>query len=169
MDMGIAVHKSYFHVFYIPFFPTGPKSSKCWCRNCGSLIRIDSLQTEFEKKTKSPFYLYTGLILIGLLVLFMVNENFTNQKEKQQFVQDPKVGDIYLIQEETDKKTSYYFLKLSSLRNDTVTAFHGSYRYDRFVTRAQAEDLFDESEELVFTKKELAEMLKRDEIVSVER
>jgi len=168
-DLEISVYKKYCHIFFIPFFPIGPKMSVLKCNSCGHQLRMDSLQTDYEKNTKNPFYLYSGLILVGLLILLIVNENLNTQKEKKQFVQNPQVGDIYFIREETGNKPSYYFLRIASIEGDSVIVYHGNLVYNGFISKPQNDDYFVRDEKLVYTKSELIKMLEKDEINSVER
>jgi hypothetical protein len=168
-DLGIKVYRDFYHLFFIPFFPVGVKTAKMRCNNCGEPVRVDSVQKQYEDSTKTPFYLYAGLILVALLILFMVNVNINTQKEKKKFVGSPMVGDVYRISKEEKNSTTYYFLRVSQVNGDTVFAYHNNLVYGGFITKLNDDDFFDKSEELIFTKKELKEMLERDEINSVER
>lgn len=168
-DLNVKVFKEYFHIFFIPFFPTGDKNAKIVCNNCGEPYRIDIVQKEYERRTKSPVYLYSGLILLLSLVVLIVNENIKTQKEKEKFVENPKVGDIYLIRKNENNSTSYYFLRVSQIYGDTILVYHNNLIYGGFISKFNNEDYFDKSEELIFTKKELKKMLINSEINSVER
>lgn len=168
-DLNVKVYKEYFHIFFIPFFPTGDKTVKIYCNSCGEPYRIESVQKEYEKSTKSPIYLYSGLILIAGLILLLVNTNIRNQKEKAKFIENPKVGDVYLIRKDENNSTAYYFLRIKQIDGDTVRAYHNNLIYNGFITKLNDDDFFDVGEELIFTKKELKKMLDKDEINSVER
>ncbi len=95
--------------------------------------------------------------------------NLTTQKEKAAFVADPKVGDVYLVREEDKGSNIYYFMRLVSIHNDTVSVYHTHLQYDGFVSKLNSDDYFDKTEELFFTKAQLKQMLDKDEINSVER
>jgi hypothetical protein len=168
-DLDIKVFRRYFHFFFIPFFPTSAKTSAIKCNSCGRPVRSDSIQTEYEKRTRTPFYLYSGSILFGSLVLLIVIANQYTQKEKARFVDQPKVGDVYLIRNEENGARVYYFLRLSEIKGDTVYAYHSNLQYSQFISKLSYEDFFVKDEELVFTKKELKDMLDKAEINSVER
>jgi hypothetical protein len=168
-DLEIKVYKTYCHVFFIPFFPIGPKMSVLKCNSCGQQLRMDSLQGEYEKKTRNPFYLYSGLILIGGLILLIVNESISKQKEKKQFVQEPQAGDVYFMREEIDNKPSYYFLRIASVEGDSVIVYHGNLMYNGYLSKPQKEDYFVKDDKLIYAKSELVKMLEKDEINSVER
>lgn len=168
-DLQVDVYKDYFHLFFIPFFPTGVKSSSMYCYHCSSFVRIDSLQNEYEKKTRIPFWLYSGLILVGCLIVSIVVAVNINEKEERTFVQKPHVGDVYTIREDNDGKIRYYFLKISSIQGDSVFTLHSNLEYNKYIRSPQSKDFFVEDEELAFTKAELLQMLDKGEINSVKR
>src|SRR5882757_5515391 len=68
-NLSVGVYMKYFHVFFIPIAAFGIKSTKIYCASCGQVVRIDSLSREYEKRTKTPFYLYCGTILVGFLIV----------------------------------------------------------------------------------------------------
>ena len=168
-DLNVKVYKQYFHIFFIPFFPTGDKTVKIFCNSCGEPFRVEAVQKEYESKTRNPVYLYSGLILIAGLILLIVNANIRTQREKVKFVENPKVGDVYGIRKDENNSTSYYFLRVSQITGDTVFAYHNNLVYSGFISTLNDDDFFVKEEEMIFTKKGLKEMLDKDEINSVER
>ncbi len=168
-DLDVRVYRDYYHLFFIPVFPIGVKTAKINCKNCGEPFRMDSLQSEYEKKTRTPFYLYTIPILFALLIAVVVNANMNTQKEKKIFVENPMVGDVYKIRKDEDNSTTYYFLKLVRINGDTVVTYHNNLVYHSFVSKFNNEDYFVKNDELYFTKDELKKMLNNKEINSVER
>ena len=168
-DLTVKVYKEYFHIFFIPFFPIGDKTVKIYCNSCGEPYRVDTVQKEYEKIAKTPFYLYAGLILVASLIFLLVNANIRTQKEKAKFVDNPIVGDVYLIRKDENNSTSYYFLRVTQINGDTIFAYHSNLEYSGFITKLNDDDFFVKEDELFFTKKELKEMLDKDEINSVER
>jgi len=168
-DLNVKVYKEYFHIFFIPLFPIGDKTVNINCNSCGEPYRVDAIEKDYERTTKTPIYLYSGLILIGSLILLIVNENIRTQNEKAKFVENPKVGDVYRIMKDENNSTSYYFLRVKQINGDTILAYHSNLVYNGFITKLNDDDFFVKEEELVFTKKELTEMLDKAEINSVER
>ncbi len=168
-DLNVKVYREYFHVFFIPFFPTGIKASSIQCNNCGNTIRIDSLQKRYEDSSKKPVYLYSGLILIAAAIFLLINANLNTQKEKRKFITNPKAGDVYRIRDKKDKSAEYYFLRVSKISGDSIFTYHSNLVYSGFVHKLSDDDFFVKDEELVFTKPELKKMLDSDEIQSVER
>lgn len=70
-DLDIKVYQRYFHILFIPYFPLGRKTVTGNCSNCGKSINEIEMLQEFGKKTKTPFYIFSGLILIAGLILFL--------------------------------------------------------------------------------------------------
>ena len=74
---SIAFFSNYYHIFFIPIFPFG-KEAYASCSNCGAARSDNKFGPELVKQTKEmegkfkpPFYLYTWLILFGLLILLI--------------------------------------------------------------------------------------------------
>lgn len=168
-DTEITVYKKYFHLFFIPFFPVGEKTVQIVCRQCGEINRSETLQAEYCNQTKNPFYLYTGLFLLAGIIFWIIMANITTQKEKREFVKNPAVGDVYTMRMEENNTTSYYFLRVSSIRGDTVYTFHNNLVYERFVSGFNNDDYFVMKEEMIFTKNELLQLLEKGEINGVDR
>jgi hypothetical protein len=168
-DLNVKVYRDYYHIFFIPIFPAGLKSVKIICNNCKEPNGLQSLHRHYENISRTPIYLYTLPIVFVCLFVFLINANLNKQKEKSFFVENPQVGDIYLIRNENNNKPSYYFLRLIRINGDTVVAYHSNLEYSSFVYKLNDEDFFVRNEDLYFLKPELREMLERNEINSVER
>ena len=123
-------------VCYIPVFPIGGKQLEIRCKNCGNETRVENIVKKYEKSAKTPFYLYSALILFVGLAAFWFYWNKNKQKHTTECVENPAVADVYTISEEKNIGTSYYFVKADTL---------------------------------VFRRKDLREMLEKDEIYSVKR
>lgn len=93
-NLAIGVYQDYFHFYFIPFVAAGVKSSVIICNSCGSRIRSNALSKEYESKTKIPFYLYTGAIIIALFVLFFVAVGVWSQLERPTQNSTPKIGGV---------------------------------------------------------------------------
>jgi hypothetical protein len=168
-DLEVKVYRDYYHLFFIPIFPVGDKPVKIKCNICGQPMRLDTIRKHYECVSRTPFYLYTIPILVGILSIALVIGNLKTQKKKAAFVADPKVGDVYRIRKDENNSTTYFFLRLESIRGDTVIEYHNNLEYHGFITKLNDDDFFVKEEELYFTKHELKEMLDRREINSVER
>lgn len=168
-DLEVKVYKEYFQFFFIPFVPAGIKTSSVTCKNCGTPTRFDSLQKHYEDITKLPIYLYSGLIIILTGVVFMVIVNIQTQKEKRRFVENPQPGDVYQIRNEIGGVTTYSFLKINKISDDSVFAWHNSFLYNGFVSKLDGQDYFMKEDQLTIAKPDLIKMLDSAVINSVER
>jgi len=80
--VDFAITCEYFHIWYIPVFPTG-KDGNAKCSHCD--FRVSTLKfnkntkelfKEIKRKYRYPFYLYTGISILllpfvaGLIALF---------------------------------------------------------------------------------------------------
>lgn len=168
-DVRVVVRKSYYHLFFIPFFPSWEKEVRMYCGECGQPWSKGEIIKEYEQKTKNPIYLYSGLILIGLLIGLLVFINLQTQKEKAEFIANPLIGDTYLVQDERNDSTIYYFLRVVQINGDSIYTRHSNFEYHGYPANMQSGDFFVTEEELVYTKEELKKMLETDKINSVDR
>ena len=79
------------------------------------------------------------------------------------------MGDVYRIRKDENNTTTYYFLRLASIRGDTLVAYHSHLEYSKFVTRLNEDDFFVKDEEVYLLRAGLKQMLDDGEINSVER
>ncbi len=165
----INVYRDYFHLYFIPVFALGEKRAEIKCKDCGVPFFSSEIQDEYQKKSRTPIYLYTILILFVGLVIFLINANLNTQKEKALFIANPAVGDVYRIRIDSNNTTRYFFLRIANITSDTVTAYHSNLEYSKFITQLHKEDFFVKDDVLYFTKQDLKQMLERMEINSVER
>jgi hypothetical protein len=165
----IDVYMPYFHICFIPVFPTGKKQYKIRCTNCGDETRSENILRIYEKRTKTPFYLFSALMLTAAIGAFWLYWNNNNQKNKAEYVANPKVGDVYTISEVGDAGKVYYFLRLAEINGDTVKALHSDLEYNYFVNTMVGDDHFIKDDTALYTRKQLQGMLDKNEIYMVRR
>ena len=168
-DREIRVYRPYVHFCYIPVFPIGGKQFEIRCRNCGDETRSDNLVKKYEKSAKTPFYLYSALLLFVGLAAFWFYWNKNRQQQKIEYVQNPAIGDVYTIKEDKNTGTTYSFLKITGINGDSITALHNNLDYGGFVSGLADDDYFVKDDTVRFRRKELTKMLEQDEIYSVKR
>lgn len=139
-DREIQVYRPYVHFCFISVFPIGPEQIKMHCRNCGDETRLESIVEKYGRKTKTPAYLYSALILFACVAIFW----FYNG-------------------------TTYSFFRVTGLNGDSVVVFHSNLEYDGFVSSLADDDYFVKDDTLKFARRKIEEMLDRDEIYSVDR
>ena len=169
MITEILVYRPYVHFCFIPVFPIGARQIAVHCRNCGDETRLESLVKKYDQRTKTPFYLYSAVILAASVAIFWFYWNRNMQKNKIEFVSKPAVGDVYTIKKEDNNGTTYSFLKVTGFSGDSVVVFHSNLEYGGFVSSLADDDYFVKDDTVKFAKEEIREMLNRDEIYSVDR
>ena len=78
---------SYFHIFWIPILPYSKKVYP-FCTNCDLEINkqdidqrtVDKIKQE-KKGVKIPIYLFSGIILIALLITYLINDTIQHEKK----------------------------------------------------------------------------------------
>ncbi|RZL29732.1 MAG: zinc-ribbon domain-containing protein [Pedobacter sp.] len=85
-SVSISFILTYFHIFWIPMFPTS-KTGVSQCSHCKQVLYANqmpaALQTVYQeekKKVKTPWGYRFGLILIGLLALLIIINIIINKK-----------------------------------------------------------------------------------------
>ncbi len=168
-DLTVNIYGSYYHVWFIPIVSIGVKSTKIYCHNCSSFVRIDSLAKEYEAKARTPFYLYTGVILAGLTILSAVGLSLWGSHERAGYVAKPQPGDVYLVKNKPPESETYYFLKVIRVSGDSVITYSNHGSYSTSPSQLAPEDYFSTSHEIVYTKQQVAEMYDKDFIVTIFR
>ena len=168
-DLDVRVYRDYYHLFFLPVIPIGDKTAKIRCNACTEPFRFEAVEKQYERLARTPFYLYALEILIVIIVLSFVAGNFITQKNKEKYIADPKVGDVYVVKKYESTLDTYYFLRVNKINGDTIFAYHNHLQYLFFTDEFDKEDYFIKEDELLFRKKGLKEMLDSSEIHSVER
>ncbi len=168
-EREVQVTRPYFHFCFIPVFPTGPKQFEMHCRNCGDDTRLESVTEQFAGKTRSSAYLYSVWIIFAALALFWFYWNKNSLKQKTTMVANPQVGDVFTIRKEKNNETTYYFLRIAKIEGDTLKVLHNNLDYGGFVSSLSQDDFFLKDDTVQMLRKELKNMLRDDEIYSVDR
>jgi hypothetical protein len=168
-DREVLVFRPYFHFCLLPVFPVGSKRWEMRCQNCGDETILESVVKEYQGKVRTPFYLFSALILCALVVIFWFCWNKNTQKRKIDYVTHPAAGDVYTMTREENNETIYSFLKIVAVHADSVTVLHNHWDYGEFVSNLTAEDYFVKEDTVWLVKKDLLKMLGKGEIYSVDR
>jgi len=162
------VYREYIHLFWIPIFSSGGKTCVMLCSSCGFRNEYSNKSDSYIGITKTPLYLYSGLIVIVVSIFAICFANVNTQKEKKSFVDSPRVDDVYLIRNDSSYPAKYYFFKVNRIHTDSVFIFRNMYIYPGFVSELDNKDAFIRYE-YSLSKNKLKTMLEKDEIVAVER
>ena len=166
-DLKFEIYREYFHIFWIPFFPLGPKETIVTCTKCGHGNNSSDRLENYEATTRTPIYLFSGLLLILCLITWIAINSQNVSKQKAAFAADPKIGDVYCMRSE-ENRSMYYYLRISRINSDSVFLFPNVYEYSRPVTTLEKEDHFI-ALELYYDKFELNQLLHQGEINSIKR
>ena len=127
---GIA---KYFDVFWIPVFPY-KKKTIIHCANCDSEFKKNELnqsiknKVDLEKKSLSlPFYLFSGLFLIVILIAYIIYSNKEHKAEVDENMKSLKTEDVLVFKNED---RTYSFGKVIELKKDTVFFNFSNYVYE---------------------------------------
>ncbi|MFT5913615.1 MAG: hypothetical protein ACJAWV_002678 [Flammeovirgaceae bacterium] len=123
----IAVHGSYAHVFWIPFFPY-KKSSVKVCPNCQKVTESKHMMQEEKAQHKAlrsatpfPKWMFSGLALVAVLIVTIGFTSYQSDLEKENFVANPKVGDVYNMKDLSGVgEYDYYFMKVIGIEDDSL-------------------------------------------------
>jgi hypothetical protein len=168
-DLDIKVYRDFYHFIFIPIMPVGDKVAKIYCNQCGEGLRTETIRRHYEKITRTPFWLYTGPILVALVAVIIVIANLLEQRQNADYVNHPKIGDVYELQHEQSGLTTYYFLRVSKLNGDSVYFFQNDLDYLFPPSKFDDGDFFREDNQAVFTTRDLKQMLDSGAINSVNR
>lgn len=112
----------YFHIFWIPIFPTS-KTGVSQCSHCKQVLYAHEMNPSMRQdyasasaKSKRPISHYFGLFVIGLLFILMSITIFISSINKEKYLANPKAGDVYRI----EKNNLYTLYKISEVKGDTL-------------------------------------------------
>jgi hypothetical protein len=168
-EREVTVFRPYIHFCFIPVFPIGRRQFEIRCANCGDETRSESLLKKYEKRARTPLYLYSALILTAAIAAYWFYWNANNQKHNAEFVASPRIGDVYTVKEDRNNGKAYSFLRIAAISGDTIQAFHSNLEYNYFVNGMSGDDYFVRSDTTQYTIAQLKEMLEKGEIYTVKR
>jgi hypothetical protein len=170
------VRQKIFHLFWIPFFGIGKIYA---LRKGGQLYNLTEEYVDLIKSynnAKTPWYSYTGLLLIPLAYFIYlgmemhdkyerVQSNKRFISEKLEKIDHPTSGDFYLLYSQEPYDT--YIVKVEQFTQDSIQLKIPMVDYDRFLTSASSMDSY--FKELVnncrlewVSKKELKSAIEND-------
>jgi len=163
-----SVYQDYFHLFFIPMFPLGKKTIQSVCLKCNDRFNEEK-KAHYLSVTRTPIYLYIGLILFACLIISIVISNRNDQKQTAEYVANPMINDVYLIREGEGKERTYYFLKIKNIDADTVELIHSYFEYYGYISNMSDSDYFVNDEVFRIAKSDLKDYLEKGNINAVER
>jgi hypothetical protein len=171
-QIHLHVFQKYAHVFWIPFFPIG-KTGVSECNNCKQVLKLKQMPSalrmsydNLKSQTKTPIWMFAGLALIAVLVISGVISDREKDKKNAQLIVAPKAGDIFEIKTKDNRYTIY---KVYKVEGDSVFIQTNNFEVNTISGIADLKTKEYSDEYYGFSKNELKEMLKKGEIIDIER
>lgn len=168
---------SYATVFWIPVFPYRKKYSTV-CKNCTQVLKKKEMPQPLKDKLamekghfKTPFYLFSGLIILALLIGLAFYLSSQHDKELEKNLANLQSKDIVVFKVASKE---YSFAEIKNHSNDTIYMHYGNYTYDGYKPseskieklKASETDFFD-TETYYFTQKQLDSLYAKGEIAEI--
>jgi hypothetical protein len=147
----IIVSASYAHIFWIPLFPY-KKSLEIGCASCSQTYAaknasddLKGIAKKLKASVKTPWYLYSGLIIVALLIGLFVFQDFQQKQEYKSYLSQPQKDDIYTLYDaEETTEYKYYLWKVIEVNGDSVNIAPNSFQYNMSPTKLdQADGFYD--------------------------
>jgi hypothetical protein len=131
--LDLYVFQRYAHIFWIPFFPIG-KTGVCRCAHCKQALKprempspLRSAYTALAGKKKAPVWTFTGIALIGVLIIGSLTQSGRHDARTSALVKAPQAGDILEVKKSAGVYTLY---KIAEVRPDSVAVLPLLYSVD---------------------------------------
>ncbi|QHI35922.1 hypothetical protein IMCC3317_12700 [Kordia antarctica] len=168
---------SYVTVFWIPIFPYRKKYSTV-CKNCTQVLKKKEMPQSLKDKLamekghfKTPFYLFSGLIILALLITLAFYLSGQHDKRLAENVGNLQSKDIVVFKV---AHKEYSFAEIETHSNDTIYMRYGNYTYDGYkpseskVEKLKASETdFFSTEIDFFTQKQLDSLYAKGEIAEI--
>ncbi|MBI3460841.1 hypothetical protein HY009_07930 [Candidatus Acetothermia bacterium] len=132
--------QKYYSLLWIPCFPLR-KVMATECAHCKQTLSGKELPAAYQAEistqipsARTPRYMFTGLVLVVLLVgLFIYIENI-NKQDTARYVTAPQVNDFYVVDAHEvlgmgQTKYKYEVLRVNSVQPDSIGFLAGNYQY----------------------------------------
>jgi hypothetical protein len=139
------------------------------CRNCGDETALDNIVKKYGARTRTPFYLYSAILLVIVIVAFWFYWKKNDKKLDAEYASHPEVGDVYTMAGEDRNGTNYSFLKVIRAKGDSVVVLPNRYTYGGFVSDLGEDDYFDREDSSFIRKRDLISWVENGKIYSVSR
>ena len=121
----------YFHLFWIPVFPTS-KVTGIECTHCKKTLVGKELPKKLSKQIKSTVFtkkntlpMYSGLVVITFLVLFLAYDMKQDELKDAAYIEQPAINDLYIVNftrifNDTDPEYKYGVMRVKHLSSNQV-------------------------------------------------
>ncbi|WP_290798657.1 zinc-ribbon domain-containing protein [Flavihumibacter sp. UBA7668] len=173
--IDLYVFQKYAHVFWIPFFPIG-KTAVSQCDHCKQSLEPKEMPPglmasykEAKKTIKSPFWMFSGLALLAILITVIVVNDKKKQDKNAQLVLTPKAGDLLEIKTPERQYTLY---KIDQINGDSVLFRVHNYETNKLSGLRELKEKGEtgfSTEQFAIHKNELKAWFDKGELIDIER
>ena|SRR5690606_18409765 len=123
------IFNNYFHIFRIPFFPLG-KSAVAQCQNCKHAMKESEMPfgyghliADAKVRVRIPKWHYSGLVIVGLLLLAVTYSGSLTGEMEQRYIREPQAGDVYRYK----AASNYSTFMVIDVTKDSVMVYPNQY------------------------------------------
>ncbi|WP_430412699.1 hypothetical protein [Kordia sp.] len=167
----------YATVFWIPVFPYTKKYFSV-CKNCEQVLQKKEMPQQLKDKLemekhhfKTPFYLFSGLIIIVLFIGYAFYASGKHDEELTKNVNNLQAKDIIVFKVSSKE---YTFAEVDEHSNDTIYMKYSNYSYEgrkpsenTFKKERESVDVFFDDSIYFFTQKGIDSLYTKGEIVEI--
>lgn len=171
-SIEMEVFQKYVHIFYIPYLPAG-KTGVSYCSICKQVMVDKDMPPNFKEayqqlkaKTKIPLWMFSGLVLMILLIVYQLNNE---QRAKKTFASQMdlvKAGDVLELKLAKDNFTLY---KVYRINADSVLLQANEYQSNNAAGLKEIVDSPYATNLRYITKTELKKMALDGALVGIEQ
>lgn len=168
------VYAKYVDIFWIPVFPLG-KYVSTQCSHCKQVLQEKEMTPDLKQtvmpvknSSKTPLKAFSGLIVIGLLIVGGGVMAAMAGKDTEKYAATPVVGDRYYYKAEDG---SFSTMKVIELSADSLFFFLNDYTIDK-KSKIRTIDItnnYDTTEYYGYSKQEISTMLKDKTVFQIKR
>jgi hypothetical protein len=122
-SVEMEVFQKYVHFFYIPYLPAG-KTGVSYCSNCKQSMldkdmpaNLKEAYQQLKAKTKIPIWMFSGVVLMILLIVYQLNNEQRAQKAIAKSIDNLVDGNVLEFKLEKNNFTLY---KIHRINGDSV-------------------------------------------------
>ena len=145
----LVIFAKYVHIFWIPFIPF-KKTAIIVCNHCNhktdekaiTLVPQTTIK-QLKATVPLPKYMFSGLALLVVAIGYLVYLGAKNDNLEQAYLNDPQLGDVYLIKSPDEpSEYNHYLLKVREINGDSVWVSNSAFSYNGIVTELDPNDGF---------------------------
>jgi hypothetical protein len=117
--LELSVRRRYFHLFWIPVFPT-KKTISTFCGHCKQVLEKKEMPSGllqscevYLPEAKTPKWMYSGLVVLAALITWVSIAIADEKRNTGKYRAQPQVGDVYTIDLAEGGYTLYRIARLS--------------------------------------------------------